>query len=120
MNKFEKFATFVYAYERVNMALSQAVGALTRTDYKESIDLPLQDRFKLATTAVTRDGATDSPAVHRLDDIAAALVQLDKTRQSILDNINVALEQDVLLDKLIADCRAITDDLEMFVNEYAR
>ena len=120
MNKYEKIATFIYAYERVSMALSQAVGSLTRTEKRENIDLPLQDRLKLATAAVSGDRAPDSPAVRRFNDIAAALVKLEKTRQSIVDNVNVAQEPDALLDKSIADCRTLTDDLEMFVNEYGR
>ena len=120
MNKYEKIATFVYAYERVSMALSQAVVSLTHADYGENVDLPLQDRLKLVTAAVSKDGATDSPAVRRFNDIAEALVKLEKTRQSIVDNVNVAEEQEVLLDKSIADCRTLTDDLAMFVNEYGR
>ena len=47
-------------------------------------------------------------------------MKLDKTRQSILDNVNMAEQQEVLLDKSITDCRTLTDDLEMFVNEYGR
>lgn len=120
MNKYEKVATFVYAFERVNIALSQALGSLTRTDYKETIDLPLQDRLKLATAAVFGLEATGSAAVDRFSDIAAALVKLEKTRQSILDNVNVADEQESLLDTSIAECRALTNDLESFSKEYGR